>query len=145
MMNRSSSIRAVFICLAALWLFQGAAFIRAEESAEEKAEAAESAEEDKRAAELDGEADDSLKSLMVRGRLVLAPGKSSVVGTLTTPERTYQVKVENEKVLELLQPLDNKDAALNGRLRNKGKYFIATGIAVQGVQTPLSLDNPAGL
>ena len=112
---------------------------------EEKAEAKEAADEDDRAAKIDGEVSDPLKYLVVKGTLTLdESAKGPVLGTISGKDGTYQIKLENEAVRELLFKHNNKAVTLGGKLRNKGKYLLVRDV-IQGVQPAVSLSDPRSL
>lgn len=97
------------------------------------AEAKEAADEDAAEEKLDSEA---LKKLF-EGKLALTPDGAEkenpeVVGVFISDGKTYQLKLSDPAQLAELKPLQNKPITLNGKIRNKGKYFIVVGIMTGG-------------
>ena len=69
----------------------------------------------------------------VDGRLVLVPPEDkdanpAVIGTLTSATASYQLKLGEPALMAKLKTYDKKIVALQGRLRNEGKYFVVSGI-----------------
>ena len=117
----------------------------APQSAQEKAEAKEAADEDDRASKLDGEVQDPLKYLVVKGTISIdESAKGPVVGSVSGKQGSYQIKLENEGILAQLLKYNNKEVTLGGKLRNAGKYLIVREV-IMGVQPAMSLSDPRGL
>jgi len=95
------------------------------------AEAKEAAEEDAAEEKLDSE---TLKRLF-EGKLVLSGENTEnpeIVGVFVSAGKTYQLKLADPVLLAELKPLQNKPITLNGKIRNKGKYFIVVGVQTGG-------------
>lgn len=95
------------------------------------AEAKEAAEEDAAEEKLDSE---TLKRLY-EGKLALTGENSEnpdVIGVFVSEGKTFQLKLSDPALLAELKPLQNKPVTLNGKIRNKGKYFIVVAIQTGG-------------
>ena len=70
---------------------------------------------------------------------------AAVVGTFVTddkdrnPNQTYLLKVAdgNKKLLETLKRFDMKKVTVQGKLRNQGKYLIATAVSEPAAGQPV--------
>jgi len=81
-----------------------------------------------------------LGAAVLRGKLMLTAmleeKNPTVVGMFVVDKRAYQLKLAEGSggLLKALQPHNGKSVALSGRLRNRGKYFVAEGIADEPVR-----------
>lgn len=101
------------------------------------AEAKEAAEEDAAEEKLDSE---TLKRLY-EGKMALTGENTEnpdIVGVFVSEGKTYQVKLADPALLAELKPIQNKPITLNGKIRNKGKYFIVVGVQTGGAAPAFS-------
>ena len=73
----------------------------------------------------------------IRGKLTLVGSGgddgTDVVGSLIDPSgRIYLLKLEKKDLLSTLTTFNNKTVALQGKLRNKGKYLLVQGVTEPG-------------
>lgn len=113
----------------------------------EEIEAKEAAEEEKL---LEGKRPETGHEFSARGRLRLAlveEGQTppAILGIFTADGKSYQVKIANEALRAQLLPFDNKDIALGGKVRNKGKYLIVEEVIIGSGTPAATLRNPRGL
>ncbi|MCY3021072.1 MAG: hypothetical protein NTW87_18820 [Planctomycetota bacterium] len=107
-----------------------------EKQKEREDEAKEAAREDAEDQALDLAQKIRTRQLEFHGLFLLQADKenSAVVGTFVgderdkQPNRTYLVKVEKEDLAKTLARYDGKKIALQGKLRNKGKYLLVAAV-----------------
>jgi len=96
-----------------------------------KEEAAIMEEEDKREAELPME---KLPPGSLHGRLQLekepAGDPNTVVGQFIADKRVYQLRLEDPKLWDRLRTVNGKRVTLLGKIRMRGKYFIAHDVEI---------------
>jgi hypothetical protein len=125
--------KAVPLLLLLLLTLAAPAPLRAAEDAAAEAEAKEAAEEDAAEEKLDSE---TLRRLY-EGKFALhpegqTPESPDVVGVFVSEGKSYQLKLAAPELLKELKPLAGKVVTLNGKIRNKGKYFIAVSVTHSG-------------
>ena len=130
-------------------LFLAASVLQSGEPKKSPEEIAEEKQADEEERQLEGKRPETGHEYTARGRLQLVPmdeGKTpKVLGTFTADGKTYMLKIASEELRAQLQPFDNKDVALAGKIRNNGKYLIVEDI-VAGSGTPAAtFRNPRGL
>ena len=127
--------KAVFVLMTIL-LMAGAQRSRAEEAspADEAKEAAAEDEEEKSLSE----ADQILAIKSVRGKLTLNSSDggedgADAIGMLTEDGgKIYLLKLEKMELLKTLRTFNGKTVALQGKLRNKGKYLVVSAVTEPG-------------
>jgi len=133
LLSSLSRLSRIFLAGAFVFAVSGPVAVAEEENSARAAEAKEAAEEDAAEEKLDSE---TLKKLF-EGRMALTPDgpdkeNPEVVGVFVSEGKTYQLKLTDPELLKELKPLQNKPITLNGKIRNKGKYFIVVGIMSGG-------------
>jgi len=117
------------------------------EDAQKQAEAKRAAEEEEAENKLDNE--DPKKNPVLSGKVLLIEPqdgeKPEVIGLFVVGDHQYELKVSNDKLREDLKPFNGKSVALGGKIRNDGKYFIASRIIAGNGPPPVQLRNPEGL
>jgi hypothetical protein len=123
-MNLQRALTTVFL----LSLFAApAAFSAEDQQAVEKAEAAQE--------DADDEKNSELLQKLYEGKFMISDANgenAEVVGVFVSGGQTYQLKVESPDLLKELKSLQGQPVTLNGKVRNKGKYFVAVGVMRQG-------------
>jgi hypothetical protein len=116
-------------------LLSGSTFAaeKARKEKPEEVEAREAADEDEAEQALDSE---TLKKLF-EGKVSLYSAQDTaerpdVVGMFRTASTTYMLKLQSPELLAQLKQYDGKQATLNGKIRNKGKFFIVVSITQAG-------------
>ena len=109
----------------------------AAETPAQKAERELLSREEEAVRNMDGDAISPLKSFDARGKLYLYPpgeaaAETGVIGTFSAAQRVFLVKLESPDVLQKIQPFNNKEVMLTGKLRAEGKYFIVSGLGGGG-------------
>jgi len=142
------SLRMLAALLLPAALLAGSGVFAAEKSRKEtpqEVEAREAAEEEEAEQSLDSEA---LKKLF-EGKVSLYSADQSgerpdVVGMFRTESATYLLKVQSPDLLAMLKQYDGKQATLNGKIRNKGKFLIVVSITQSGA-APLFVRRRGGI
>jgi hypothetical protein len=109
------------------------AHLRAAETSVDETEAKEAAEEDAAEEKLDSE---TIRRLY-EGKFAIYPEgqpkeNEEVVGIFVSEGKSYFLKVVSPELVKELKPLAGKVVTLNGKIRNKGKYFIAVSVSHSG-------------
>lgn len=125
----------------------GAAEKKPKETEEEK-EAKRAAEEDALERATTGMAFKgvTLKGTLALNAIVEGDTTNTVAGTFTTRQGTFLLKCETLLLRKAMLPHNGKEVMLIGKIRNDGKYFVATSIEAKGF-TPAAplLGKNAGL
>ncbi len=111
----------------------------------QEVEAREAADEDQAEQALDSE---TMKKLF-EGKVSLFTAdetgdRTDVVGQFRTATGTFLLKVQSPDLLASLKAFDGKNATLNGKIRNKGKFFIVVSITQPGA-APLFVRRRGGI
>jgi hypothetical protein len=69
-----------------------------------------------------------VKSFAGKLQLLRSDENPQVIGQLMTTQGPIALKLEKPDILDELKPYNMKDVTLNGKLRNKGKYLVVTGL-----------------
>ncbi|MCY3018097.1 MAG: hypothetical protein NTW87_03575 [Planctomycetota bacterium] len=114
---------------------------------EEEKEAKKAAEEEAREAATSGLA---FKPVTLKGRVELIPIQdgdtiNTVAGAFTTNQGSFLLRFETMALRRALLRENPKEAVLNGKIRNDGKYFVVTSIEGGNGQRPTPVVTPGSL
>lgn len=116
----------------AFLLLPAARILRAEELSAEQAaaEAKEAEDEDKNQKDMENKLDRPISANHTGTLTMNPPDKRSygIVGQLIGKDKVLTLKVSHADLVTKLDQLDGKKVKVDGNPRNKGKYFVVSGI-----------------
>jgi hypothetical protein len=114
----------------------------------EALEAEEAAREDQEAAAKQTGDNLGMPEAVMAGKFFMEPAKEGespkVLGRFVASGSTYLVKIAHEELRKPLAKYDGKEVRFQGKIRNKGKYFVVEQI-IEAPPPAAFMRNPVGL